>query len=244
MVVLSFVIYQYYGFSYSGLWLDMQTIIVRITNYPFNLLELFLEKFKKHAILLQEVKQLKTTIHSLEKNLEDAQESINENKHLQELLKFSGKNLRLTTRVLRYTKYKGFLSFILQIPYPEAVELNDSVMSQGSLVGRIIKTGALGAYVLPIIDSRSRIPVVFEKSRIEAIIVGNQTSYLPILHSNKSESGAIQNEKVLTSGMDGLLSPGLFVGNVHILKSGALCVSVKKQIPHYVAVIKNAQSFF
>jgi rod shape-determining protein MreC len=83
----------------------------------------------------------------------------------------------------------------------------------GAFVGRIVQTGDESARLLLITDVNSRIPVVLEQSHIHAIMSGDDSEH-PRLMFLPADGSIALGERVLTSGNDRFLPPGIAVGVV------------------------------
>ncbi len=102
-------------------------------------------------------------------------------------------------------------SLLLALPIGHHVKPEQAVMSQQGLVGRIKEVGERSATVLLITDSNTRIPVISERSRIRAILAGDNTAqptlqYLP--DNQKPEKG----ERIITSDDGHVFPAGIPVG--------------------------------
>lgn len=99
-----------------------------------------------------------------------------------------------------------------------------AAVDQRGLVGRVIDVGEHSARVLLLIDLNSRVPVMVEPSRDQAILAGDNThqpglTFLPV---NPHLS---VGDRVVTSGRGGMLPPGLDVGVVSALREDKVAVS-------------------
>ncbi len=83
----------------------------------------------------------------------------------------------------------------------------------GAFVGRVVQAGDESARLLLITDVNSRIPVVLEQSHIHAIL-GADDSERPQLIFLPAGASITVGERVVTSGSDRLLPPGIAVGVV------------------------------
>jgi len=88
-----------------------------------------------------------------------------------------------------------------------------AAVNERGLVGRVIEVGQRSARVLLLTDFNSRVPVMIEPSRDQAILAGDNSRepglvFLPI--NPRLSVG----DRVVTSGRDGVLPPGLAVGVV------------------------------
>ncbi len=98
----------------------------------------------------------------------------------------------------------------------QAGEVQGGVVSQavlGALTGRIIQTGDHTARMLLITDVNSRIPVLLDHSHVHAILSGDNSDR-PLLMFLPPGATISVGERVVTSGNDRLLPPGLAVGVV------------------------------
>jgi rod shape-determining protein MreC len=88
-----------------------------------------------------------------------------------------------------------------------------AAVNERGLVGRVIEVGRRSARVLLLSDFNSRVPVMVEPSRDQAILAGDNTRepgliFLP-LHPRLAVG-----QRVVTSGRGGVLPPGLTVGRI------------------------------
>ncbi len=86
-------------------------------------------------------------------------------------------------------------------------------LDERGLVGRVTDVGARSARVLLITDMNSRIPVVLEGSRAQAIMVGTNGPIPRLVYW--SGGAPKEGERVVTSGEANALPPDLPVGTVH-----------------------------
>lgn len=91
------------------------------------------------------------------------------------------------------------------------------------LIGRVIDVGRDSARVLLITDFNSRIPVVVERSGDQAILEGDNSAE-PALRFLPVNPSFQVGDRVLTSGRDGVLPPGLMVGEISAIAAGKVAV--------------------
>jgi rod shape-determining protein MreC len=91
------------------------------------------------------------------------------------------------------------------------------------LAGRVVAAGRRSSRVLLITDFNSRIPVLVERSGDQAILEGDNGAR-PALRFLPINPGFQPGDRVVTSGQDGLLPPGLPVGEVAPLADGKTTV--------------------
>lgn len=100
----------------------------------------------------------------------------------------------------------------------DGIAVNMAVITADGLVGRVIEVGLNYAKVLSLIDSRSAVACLVERTRDNGVMRGVLTSastssdcqmyYLPPVHD------VVPGDRVLTSGVDSLYPKGIPVGTV------------------------------
>jgi rod shape-determining protein MreC len=103
------------------------------------------------------------------------------------------------------------------------VEKGDAVVNGDGLIGRIAETGRQSGRVLLITDLNSRVPVVIEKTRIRAILAGDN-SRQPKLAFLPPNARLEIGDRIVTSGHGGVFPAGLPVGRIASVSDGALRV--------------------
>ncbi|MEM7022407.1 MAG: rod shape-determining protein MreC [Pseudomonadota bacterium] len=99
-----------------------------------------------------------------------------------------------------------------------------AVVNERGLVGRVIEVGRRSARVLLLTDFNSRVPVMVEPSRDQAILAGDNSAqpgltFLP-LHPRMAVG-----QRVVTSGRGGVLPPGLAVGRISAIEDQKVAVA-------------------
>lgn len=93
----------------------------------------------------------------------------------------------------------------------QGVGANWIVFDSRGLVGRVIAVGAHTSRVLLLTDGDSRVPVMGEATRARAILQGDKTA-APLLSHLNLPPVIREDERLLTSGDDGLFPRGIAVG--------------------------------
>jgi rod shape-determining protein MreC len=87
------------------------------------------------------------------------------------------------------------------------------------LIGRLTEVGSRASRVLLITDLNSRVPVVVQRSRANAVLAGDNSERPRLIYA--SEPDAIKlGDRVVTSGEGGVFPPGLAVGVVAAIDQG------------------------
>ena len=93
------------------------------------------------------------------------------------------------------------------------VRKGQAAVAGTGLAGRVTEVGDRSARVLLITDLNSRIPVVIESSRDQAILAGDN-SERPRLDYLRANARVTPGDRVVTSGLGGIFPPGIPVGVV------------------------------
>jgi rod shape-determining protein MreC len=95
----------------------------------------------------------------------------------------------------------------------EGVRKNQAAITGEGLAGRVIEVGERAARVLLLTDINSRVPVALEKSRVRAVLAGDNGPMPELVHLPPDAAPGI-GERVVTSGFGGVFPPGIPVGTV------------------------------
>lgn len=164
--------------------------------------------------------QLKLRIAQLEQAEYELEELRLENERLKELLNYAQSNENyeyVTAAVIAKAQGVWFDSFTINAGRTHGIEKDMPVITSAGLVGRVTDVGANWAKVSSIIDSRSTVSVMVERTRDGAMIQGVRESgssatlelyYLP------SGSDLVPGDIIVTNGLGGVFPKGLAVGTV------------------------------
>ena len=148
-----------------------------------------------------------------------------ENKILRDLLNFKpGPDPSfITVRIIADTGGAFAHSLIINAGARDGVIKGQAAMTGHGLAGRVAGVGSRSARLLLITDLNSRIPVLVGDSRTRAILAGNNSDRLKLVHLPSGES-VNPGDRVVTSGHGGALSPGLPVGIVTMADENGVVV--------------------
>lgn len=119
---------------------------------------------------------------------------------------------------------RGFVrSFLIASGTAHGVRRGLAVVTAEGLVGRVTEVGERSARVLLLIDLNSRISVRVQRTRSRAILAGDNTSAPRLLYLPQ-DTEVRPGDRVVTSGHDGVLPPGIPVGIVAASDGGYLRV--------------------
>ena len=105
----------------------------------------------------------------------------------------------------------------------DGIQKGDAVVNGDGLIGRVAESGRRSGRVLLLSDLNSRIPIVGEKSRVRAILAGDN-SPLPRLDFLPPNAGLEVGDRIVTSGNGGVFPAGLPVGRISSIGDGGVRV--------------------
>jgi rod shape-determining protein MreC len=111
-----------------------------------------------------------------------------------------------------------------------------AAITDGGLVGRLTEVGSRAARILLITDLNSRIPVVIERSHINAVLAGDNSERPRLLYASAADTIKV-GDRIVTSGEGGVFPPGLPVGVVAALDASAPRVEPYVELSQLDAVL-------
>ena len=174
----------------------------------------------------EDIDALKQKVEEQESIIQYYDETLKENERLKGLLNFAEQNQTLsyvTASVISKSPGAWFDSFTISAGIINGVKKDMAVINQDGLVGRITEAYATWSVVTPIIDSKSSISGLVERTRDNGILSGNINTkgttlltmgYLPI------DTDIIPGDIVITSGLDEIFPKGLIIGEVVQVDTG------------------------
>ncbi len=115
-------------------------------------------------------------------------------------------------------------SVLLSVGPNSDIRKGEVALDANGLAGRVTEVGARSARVLLVTDMNSRIPVILERSRAHAILVGNNAPF-PKLQYLQDGIRPEEGERVVTSAEANAFPAGLPVGTVRYGATGAMEVA-------------------
>ncbi len=179
------------------------------------------ELFKGTFSSLFELKELKSKNQTLEEEVTRLKEENRklyqmalENKRLRSILDFTEANTDfkyIGAEITGKDPGNWFDIFTIDKGLKHGIEANDPVITGEGLVGRVIEVGNNYSKVLSIIDERSSISIVVNRTRDTGIVSGTVSSELIAIMP--LESDIIKGDDIVTSNFSTLPS-GLYIGKV------------------------------
>jgi rod shape-determining protein MreC len=139
-----------------------------------------------------------------------------ENAALRQLLSANAEDehpTAVTARVVADAGGPFVQTVIVNAGADQGVAKGMAAVNERGLVGRVIEVGRRSARILLLTDFNSRVPVMVEPSRDQAILAGDN-SREPTLTFLPLNPRLSVGDRVVTSGRGGVLPPGLAVGVV------------------------------
>jgi len=138
-----------------------------------------------------------------------------ENKSLRGLLNYAPDHpvTRVTGRVVAAPGGSFVRSLVVTAGERDGVRKGQAALSGSGMVGRVIDVGDRSSRVLLITDINTRIPVMLENSRVQAVLAGDNSPQPKLLYL-PPETPPTVGDRVVTSGHGGLFPAGIPVGVV------------------------------
>jgi rod shape-determining protein MreC len=150
-----------------------------------------------------------------------------ENQSLRDLLKFvpdPGASF-VTARVVADNGGAFVRTALVAAGYRDGVRRGDAAMTGDGLVGRVVEVGQRSARILLLTDINSRIPVVVERTRDQAILAGDNSDNPQLLYLPHGAS-LVPGDRIVSSTAGGAFPPGLPIGVVGSVQNGIGVVSL------------------
>lgn len=170
---------------------------------------------KDTAQLQRQNAELKAEIENLKLRLTALDELARENGEFRKLLgiQIIDEGKHIAARVIADPGGPYVRTVLVRAGNRDGVRKGRAVVTAQGLVGRVTEVGEFTSRVMLITDLNARTAVIVGNTGERAIMTGANADLPRLLHL--SRSGAIaKGDKVVTSGHDGILPPGLPVGEV------------------------------
>ena len=173
----------------------------------------------EHVNLYSNYNELKKENEELRNNISQSDFLELENTQLRRLIEeqvTSDANL-VSARVMLDKQSPYLNSFIINIGSNKKIKNGMAVLHGNYFVGRIVDVNFFSSRVLLVTDLNSKIPVIIEPSAYHAILTGHggdvepSLAYLPKVHNIKND------DKVYTSGKEGIFPAGIPIGQIKII---------------------------
>lgn len=167
------------------------------------------------ASAARENRELKAQLTEARKNLIEAQEALEENRRLRDLLSFAEKSDQslIAARVVGEDPSAWYRSIVINRGKNEGISPGNAVVTPLGLVGRVLRASGGYSQVLLLIDPNHAVDVRFSRSRARGVLVGAREKGLRVKYVLKKED-VKRGDLLVTSGLDGIFPPNIAVGVV------------------------------
>ncbi|HBU12609.1 MAG TPA: rod shape-determining protein MreC [Clostridiales bacterium] len=175
-----------------------------------------------------ENEQLAAELSEYKSRLSKYDEIVAENERLSGLLEYKQNNEGQELKVARITgkdPSNWFDAFTIDLGARDGVTENMPVITADGLVGRVEEVGLSWSKVIGIIDSRSKVSAIMERTRDVGIAEGQlgkddlsttlAMNFLPL------DADVVEGDVVITSGLDDIFPKGFVIGSVASTESGS-----------------------
>ena len=191
-----------------------------VVSIPLKIFDNIVEDISTYMNLYDNYNKLKVENDELKNNISKSDFLELENTQLRKLIEeqvFSSSNL-VSARIMLDKQSPYLNSLIINIGSNMNIKNGMAVLDGKNFIGRIVDVNFFSSRVLLVSDLNSKISVISEPSAHHAILTGHgknapSLEYLPKNHNIRDD------DKVYTSGKEGIFSPGIPVGIVKIEKN-------------------------
>ncbi|MDY6856932.1 MAG: rod shape-determining protein MreC [Thermodesulfobacteriota bacterium] len=178
--------------------------------------------FRNYLFLIslkEENNSLKNTIKDLKDENLKLKEAYIENLRLRKLLDFKEtfNSKIIPSEVIGRDPTNWFKTVLIDKGQNNNIENNMTVVTSDGIVGRIIEVSRSYAKVLLIIDNRSAVDAMVQRTRAKGILVGKTNRRCELKYALRSDDIEI-GDYIISSGLGGIYPKGLLLGKVSNIK--------------------------
>ena len=207
--------------------MDALTPIMSAVARPVSSVRQALQSARDYLSLRQENAALQEEMRRLEEWQNVARQLQAENESLRALLKFApepGASF-VSARVVADNGGAFVRTVLVAAGRRDGVRKGAAAVTGEGLVGRVAEVGERSARILLLTDINSRIPVVIERTRDQAILGGDNSDNPRLLYLPHGATVA-PGDRIVTSAAGGAFPPGLPVGIVQSVDDGVAIVQL------------------
>lgn len=195
--------------------LDAVAPVAHALSLPGRAVSDWFASVKSTSDLQRQNAELKTEIDSLRLRLTALDELDRENREFRKLLavKMPDEGKHIAARVISDPGGPYVRSVLIRAGQREGVRKGRAVVTAQGLVGRVTEVGEFTSRVMLVTDVNSRIAVIIGVAGERAIMAGANADWPKLLHIPRV-AGIAKGDRVVTSGHDGVMPPGLPIGEV------------------------------
>ena len=167
--------------------------------------------YRAHGALVQRVEEL-------EQKQVEMEELQKENERLRKLLDFKQTlpSKTIAARVIGWDLAPWRRTVLIDKGTHQGIHNRMAVVNAQGLVGRVIEAGAWSSRVILLLDTESRVSVLFQGSRDLAVAEGDGSSLLHVTHIDRQSTIKV-GDSLISSGFGGVYPKGISVGTVEMV---------------------------
>ena len=193
-------------------------LVVDIFKFPLKLTSKISNSVKSLfscGSCLKENESLRKDLGSIKSDILKLEETLKENERLKKLLSYKKRsNLKLiTVPVIGRDPSNWKSNIIIGGGKKLGISTDAAVIADGGLFGKVVEVGSLSSRVLLINDINIGIASLVQRNREEGIVAGTLDGRCRMSYLSLSSDISI-SDKVITSGLGGLLPKSILIGEV------------------------------
>ena len=189
------------------------TLLTRIPSYLLEVSKVYFSSRQTLQDKVQLLEQENLKLQTINSSLEKLSIDINKINSLWSSTSIDRDKFVITRKnFLSSNEYQPLL--VLDINQNQKFAVNNAVLSDQGLVGRIENIGLFSTEVMLVQDVRSSIPIISGESSLHASLQGMGIGRMGELKFIKKTAGFRKGEKIYTSGLGDLFPEGLLVGEI------------------------------
>ncbi len=201
----------------GGVFVPVQRFFYQISD---NINKAFGVQKTEEEVLVQN-RDYEKQLDELKNKYSDYDEILSENERLTDLLNYKQDNPQQELKLANITgKGPGnwFEVFTIDLGEQDGVKSDMPVITADGVVGRVEEVGLNWSKVMAIVDGRSGVSAIMERTRDVGVVRGSVTNdkldILLYMNYLPTDADIVVGDKILTSGLDGLYPKGLTIGSV------------------------------
>jgi rod shape-determining protein MreC len=208
-----------FGGLFSGFISNSVYSIYKVVDYPVSISEKLYKNYIGVLSVKEQNKRLESELKKMRFKLNLYKDYNIENRNLKALLflKSSINRKSVPATVLLHGIEGWFYSLYIDKGAKDGIKNGDGVISYDGVVGRVVYAGRRRSKVIPITNPKCVFSVIDAETGTMGIAQGTGDGYLKmrfVFNSKKVGKG----DKILTSGLGGVFTPGIYVGRVILIR--------------------------
>jgi len=214
-----------------------------VATYPTKIFSGSYSVVQEHLALHNNYNELKKENEKLKNDTSRTDFLELENTQLRKLIneQVESKTNLVSARVILDEQSPYLNSFVINIGVNKKIKNGMAALDGKNFIGRIVDVNYFSSRILLVTDLNSKIPVISEPSGNHAILSGHGDNKPTLQYL--SENHQIQNDdKIYTSGKEGIFSPGIPVGIAKVEK-GLVKVKLYSELSEITFVNIDLEGF-